>query len=86
MDNDGVMELAAAIVEKAVKDYRQALRRLRRIQRKTLKSKTEIEDERKAKQDIEEIERFLSSQMGSMLTDYAPIILRKLKKEKEVAI
>lgn len=68
---NGYEELANAIILQAVKDYRDALERLRY----TL-------DDKSAKRDQRNIERFFRSEWFSILTDLnGELLLKKLKEE-----
>ncbi len=74
---DGYTDLANAIIEQAVRDYVKTLKKLKRNP-----------DNKKAKEDLRELESFLFSEWYRVLTDLnATYLLRKVRDqlEEEVA-
>lgn len=71
---NGYEELANAIILQAVKDYRDALERLRYTP-----------DDKSAQHDKRSIERFFRSEWFSILTDLnGELLMKKLKEEVSV--
>ena len=70
---DGYTDLANAIIEQAVRDYVKTLKKLKRNP-----------DNKKAKEDLRELESFLFSEWYRVLTDLnATYLLRKVREQLE---
>ncbi len=70
---DGYTDLANAIIEQAVRDYVKTLKKLKRNP-----------DNKKAKEDLRELESFFFSEWYRVLTDLnATYLLRKVREQLE---
>ena len=70
---DGYTDLANAIIEQAMRDYVKTLKKLKRNP-----------DNKKAKEDLRELESFLFSEWYRVLTDLnATYLLRKVREQLE---